>query len=405
MNSPINNFTPQRISNLLEDLASAELKLGFKNSLNIFEAAALGRQEVKHSRMLSFLINPTKGHCLRDEVIKKMVLAKHNFLETAFSDFKLKPTRLILDGLADLRVECEWRNVDVIAYSDSQRLVVVIENKIDAKESNKAGESQLSRYADIVEREQKFAGYVKLFMYLTVEGDEPSDSRWCSLMHEEVLGFVQEAFEHTTRSGGMTVEASFFVKNYIDFLRRNVVTNVELEEECKIIYERHKDLIDKIIEVAAASGGVSDFAADFAEKLGCEIYANRSGRFAYLPKELLHVLPDGTLERTWWSQQKPVIFFFYLDDKKKLKLIFQVGPMRDKVVRGKLINQLFNAFGRDLNRRVTDQYTVVMSEKISIEVEDDYLSKMEDLHVRFQQKIPLLINVLNEFDFTPEATK
>ncbi len=273
------NFSPERIASLLKDLASAEVRLGFKNSLNVFEAAALGRQEIKHSRMLAFLIDPSKGHCLSGEVLKKMVLRNFGSLHVPLSGGGVKPTRLILDGVGDLHVQCEWKNIDVLAYSESQRLVVAIENKIDAKESSKAGESQLSRYADIIETEPKFAEFSKLFLYLTVEGEEPTDDRWCTVMHEDVLGFVLEAYDDATQTGSMTNEAGFFVKNYIDFLRRNVVTSAELEEECRLIYQHHKELIDKIIEFAGASGGVSDLAEEFAADASCIVNSpgNRGG--------------------------------------------------------------------------------------------------------------------------------
>ncbi len=399
------NYSPERIASLLKDLATAELRLGYKNTLNVFEAAALGRQEIKHSRMLAFLIDPSKGHCLGGEVLKKLVLRNFGSIHSPAYGSVLKPTRLILDGINDLHVECEWKNIDVLAYSESQKLVVAIENKIDAKESSKAGKSQLSRYADTIDAEAKFADFSKLFLYLTVDGDEPTDGRWCIVMHEDVLGFVQESYDDATHTGGMTTEASFFVKNYIDFLRRNVVTNAELEEECRLIYQHHKGLIDKIIELVSASGGVSDFAEEFASNNSCEIYANRSGRFAYLPKQLANAMPDGTLQRVWWNQQKPVLFWFYIDDKKKLKLICQVGPMKDKAIRNKLVNELFSAFGKESNRRVTDQYTVIVSEKTDIDEESDLLSKMQQLHARFEQKIAVVANLLTSFDFNPDINE
>jgi hypothetical protein len=99
-------------------------------------------------------------------------------------------------------------------------------------------------------------------------------------------------------------------------------------------------------------------------------------------------MPDGTLERAWWNQEKPVLFWFYLDDKKKLKLIFQVGPMKDKAIRTNLVNQLFIAFGREPNRRVTDQYTVITSEKTDTDEESDLLEKMRQLHQKFEHKMP-----------------
>ena len=393
-------FNPEKIQSLLRDLTASEIRFGFKNSLNIFEAAGLERQEIKHSRMLAFLLDPTKAHCLGGEILKKIVIKKFDRILPPPSGQSLRPTRFILDDLGDLYVDCEWRNIDIIAYSDSLKFVVVIENKIDAKESVRNGMSQLSKYVEIIQSEQKFKDYSKLFIYLTIDGEDPSDDRWSTLTHADVLEMTQSCFDDADRTASITPSAAYFIKNYIEFLRRKIVTNPELEAECRLIYQNHKALLDMIIDVIGARGGISDLAESFSEKAGCEIYSNRSGKFAFLPIELVQAMPEGTLERSWWNQQRPVVFWFYID-QNKLKLILQVGPMRDKHVRVQLINQLFNVFNKDSTRRVTDQYTVIKSEKVEIDEDSDLLDEMINLYSKFINKIPDLVHVLSNFRFDP----
>jgi PD-(D/E)XK nuclease superfamily len=132
--------------------------------------------------MLAFLLDPSKAHCLNAEVFKGLVLKNFDSIICPPYASPVRPTRLLLDGLGDLYIDCEWKHIDVLAYSESLNLVVAIENKIDAKESNKDGTTQLQRYANILESDTKFSGYSKLFLFLTVDGEEPSDSnaRRCS---------------------------------------------------------------------------------------------------------------------------------------------------------------------------------------------------------------------------------
>lgn len=392
-------FNPEKIQSLLKDLSALEIKHGFKNSLNIFEAAGLERQEIKHSRMLAFLLDPSKAHCLGGEILKNIVVKNFDRIIPPNFDEPIRPTRFILDDLGDLYVDCEWKNIDIIAYSDSLRFVVAIENKIDAKESINNGRSQLSKYAEIIQSEEKFKNFSKLFIYLTIDGEEPSDDRWCTLTHADILEVTESCFNAANHTGSITSSAIFFVNNYIEFLRRKIVTNPELESECRLIYQNHKEILGIIFDVIGARDGISALADNFAQKAGCEIYSNRSGKFAYLPHELAGAMPEGTLERTWWNQQRPLIFWFYVD-QSNLKLIMQVGPMKNKVIRNRLISEIFSVFNKVSTRKVTDQYTVITSEKVKIDEDSDFLEEMLKLNSIFAIRVPELVRVLSNFQYS-----
>jgi hypothetical protein len=217
------------------------------------------------------------------------------------------------------------------------------------------------------------------------------------------LGFVDEPFQTAIQTGGMTPEANFFVKNYTDFLRRKIVLNPLLEEECRLIYQRHKELLDIIIDIVGSRDGVSEYADLFAEKTDSVVLANRSGKLAYLPNTLMLALPDGTLYKPWWGQQKPLIFWFYINEKR-LKLILQVGPMKDKDVRKKLVDKIFEGLELERNRRTTDQYTVILSYSQQVDQESDGLmEKMIELNDKFSIHLPKLIQVINTFEFNNQV--
>lgn len=393
---PIDQIAPEDIASFLKELTATEVKFGMKNSLNIFEAAGLERQETKNSRMLAFLLDPSKAHCLGAEVFKKLVLANYS----SISSPKISPTKLILDSCGDLFIECEWKRIDVLAYSEKMKLVVAIENKIDAKQSEK----QLQRYADILKNDEKFTSYSKLLLYLTVDGEEPDDDRWQSMQHEDVFGYVKEAYDDAKTAGAITLEADFFVKNYIDFLRRNIVSNPLLEDECRLIYQRHKVLLDAIINFVGIRNSVFEPSDKFVEKTGTTILFKNALNLVYLPTAWIDILPENTLagDGRWWGQKRPVLFWFALlgerTENPRLRLHFEVGPMKDQEKRTKLIQELRSKMNVNLDNRITATYTRVRTETIRVDLEENNLeARMIDyLHKNFEPYLEEITKVLEK---------
>lgn len=86
---------------LINDLRLLEKKYAFRKSINIFEAAGLSRQEIRHSRMLSFLLDPTRNHGLEANIIKNILVAYRQ------DDFP-SIAHILLSDLSDAVVLCEW---------------------------------------------------------------------------------------------------------------------------------------------------------------------------------------------------------------------------------------------------------------------------------------------------------
>ncbi|HEY4855964.1 MAG TPA: PD-(D/E)XK nuclease family protein, partial [Xanthobacteraceae bacterium] len=95
-----------------------------------------------------------------------------------------------LADFSDALVSREWRNIDLLIESKNNKLVFVIENKIDASES----EHQLSKYEEIVR--SKFSDQCRVFAYLTKDGEPPSDQLWSAISYSDVIDALQEAREH-----------------------------------------------------------------------------------------------------------------------------------------------------------------------------------------------------------------
>ena len=350
--------------------------------------------------MLSFLLTPSNAHGLGAQVLKGLVVPYFNQMRHPEISPQIRPTQFLLDSLSDVIVVCEWKHIDVLIYCDRLRFVIAIENKIDAREMERDGVSQLGRYATTLESDPKFSEYSKLYFFLTVEGEDPTDDRWIAITHNDVLSCLRKNYDDAQRDGTMPPEAKFFVNSYIDFLERNIVTNPILEEDCRQIYLRHKAILDLIGSFAASGVGISQYAAEFTEKVGASIVTNTPTRMAYLPNDLLQLLPDNTMEKSWWGQSKPIMMWFMMDDKNRLKMIFQVGPMKDLDIRLKFVEALFKIFDVKPKRSISDKYTSIMAPFVATTEDSDLLELMLELHGRLAKHLPEVKRMIQTFNFS-----
>jgi hypothetical protein len=162
------------------DLDALEAQL---EQFNLFEALGVVRRELTHSNVLAFLIDPSQNHGLDDALARKLL--QRALLLHPKADAPVSPIDLDLWPLAGLRVRREWRDIDLLLVDEARRLVVAIENKIDSREHS----DQLRRYRGIVE--EHFPGFRRLFLYLTPDGNAPSDDAYLAVGYRVVADAVE----------------------------------------------------------------------------------------------------------------------------------------------------------------------------------------------------------------------
>ncbi|WP_296012617.1 PD-(D/E)XK nuclease family protein [uncultured Adlercreutzia sp.] len=229
------------------DLASDELALKsflldidclkqlskWTSRFNIFDVLKAARTEIRHSNVLSWLLDPNENHGLGAQVLQGFIQYTADTLanDELFSD-------LLMD-LGGFTIQREWRSIDILAMSEEQQYALVIENKIDSVEHS----NQLNRYRDIVE--QTFPDWRIRYVYLTPQGTESSDSQhWLAMSYEDVLETIQPIVEETTLAQG----ARNLINDYLEIIRRDIAEDAELARVCNEIYAKHKRAIDLIIE-------------------------------------------------------------------------------------------------------------------------------------------------------------
>ena len=266
---------------------------------NVFEAIGAVRQEVRHSDFLRFLLDPSENHGLGDVFLKA-------FLKQSLAgdrDYAVGVVDIDVSDLDDAVIERERMNIDVLIRSASQRIAVAIENKVDSNEHS----NQLERYRKDLARE--FPGYRQVLIFLTPEGEEPSDPEWISVGYQVVVDSL-EALQRTRRSTlGADVLAS--IQHYSTMLRRHVVNESDVAELCRKLYRAHKKAFDLILEyrqdlqsnTSEAIGEILDADPSFGRIIG------RRATFASIPSSGRAILarsparagpsPDACFSSRW----------------------------------------------------------------------------------------------------------
>lgn len=222
------------LKDFLLDIECLDPLSEWTSKFNLFDILKITRTEIRHSNMLSWLLNPNENHGLGDSFIRGFI----HYVVTSFSEEADVFDTLLMD-CHDFVIQREWRNIDVLAVSMDDKFVLCIENKIDSAEHD----NQLNRYRKIVE--EAYPDYKKMYIFLSPEGTESSDPEfWCSMSYQDVLGIIENARKKVK----LLPDAALLIDNYVETIRRDIVGDEKLAQICAEIYAKHQKALDLIFE-------------------------------------------------------------------------------------------------------------------------------------------------------------
>ncbi len=236
------------VKEFLLDIRCLDALKPWISKVNIFDILKVSRTEIRHSNILSWLLDANENHGMEDLIINGMIqnlvinnrshfIAKNiNFLELLTLDY------------SNFTVIREWNNIDILLLSHEDKLVICIENKIGTGEHD----NQLERYKEKVEATfLKSEGYDAIYIYLTPENELPSDmDNWMTFSYIDIVKILKSCLE--TKEPEPQIK--LIIENYIETLRRYVVKDKELEEICINIYKKHRQALDLIFDYKPDSG-------------------------------------------------------------------------------------------------------------------------------------------------------
>lgn len=225
----------EALQRFLLDIDCLDELLPWTGKFNIFDVLKISRTEIRHSNTLSWLLDPTENHGLGDAYLKSIF---QRLVEND-SDNRYDVFNVLLMDFYSFTVYREWKNIDILLVSSDDKCVMAIENKVGSHEHS----NQLNRYRGIIEKE--YPDYNRIFVYLTPDGEDPSDvDNWDVLSYTDAV----DVLESVCGKAELQDDVSLMIHNYIDVIRRDIVEDQQLIEICNKIYHKHQKALDLIFE-------------------------------------------------------------------------------------------------------------------------------------------------------------
>lgn len=271
------------------------------SKFNLFEILKITRTEIKHSNILSWILNPNENHGFSDSIIKGFVQYIITTYENKFNVFNL-----LLMEFHDFIILREWKYIDIFAVSHKNKFVICIENKIGSNERD----NQLDSYRRVVN--ETYPDYKKMFIFLSLDGCEPSDTKnWYSMGYQNVLDII----ENSRNRIKLIPEAELLIDNYVETIRRVIVGDERLAKICADIYAKHQKALDLIYEnkpdrASDTAEIFKQWATEMTEKNEIEVILDKcTKRYTrFKTKAISELLPDAEKSESAWKTKN---HYFY----------------------------------------------------------------------------------------------
>ncbi len=295
------------------------------SAFNLFNVLRVDKVEIRHSNVLAWLLAPDESHGLGPTFLRRFL--SRLLMEHDGAAALLSPAQVELMSFSDVEVLREWQNIDILVHSRANRWCLLIENKIKSKESR----GQLVRYLDRVR--QEMPDYQIIPVFLTLEGDDPSDEAvkagYVSWSHAQVLDLAEQIVtQHRSR---IPDDARVLLDHYLVTLRRLTMQDQELIDLCKAIYRKHRDAINLIVEYGTASNVLDAMLVEIESQTKCEFCKAYGSSVWFLPEPMSRHVPTQELNGWGFLPRGVAVMCWvrYIAKRQQYVMVMEVGPMAD----------------------------------------------------------------------------
>jgi len=367
----MNSKEEKALKDFLMDIDCLRALEKWENDFNIFEVLKITNAEIRHSNFLAWLFDPNEKHELGDSFIKGFITLIVKKTETIDKDV----ISILLQDFYSYRVYREHiyknnKRMDIVLVSEKEQTVVVIENKIWSDE----GYKQLADYHNIMEDE--FSNYKhKYCVFLTPEGDDPSESDWVPISYDEILDILKQAKDQKTLSEGV----SLLLSDYEATVRRSIVKSKDegLIKLCEEIYNKHRTALRLIFDNVQVDDSLeSEIISEVLnsnEKKG-RIIQKRKSRLEFHTPDMDKYLPELKTENS--SYKTSWIYYYWFDRRRpdQLRLHLELGLENLSDEQNEKVKKLIIASGKKEGGR---RYKRLSLWKEKLPEEKDYEEALE----------------------------
>jgi len=355
---------------LLENLDRFERKYNLSSRFNIFEAINMARYEIRHSRFLAYLLDPSQPHGLDDQFLKAIILAAAE----SHTELPVPRLQMTIANYSDARVYCERDHFDITVEVPALKLLFVIENKIGADEREK----QLMDYRKTAQR--RYSEYKFFGCFLTTDGYHGEDIEWAPLSY----AVISEKLKSLKETWVPAPDVQVAINHYVELIEKKIMPSKELIEACKQIYRQHRSALDLIYEHGSESL-LGQAYIEFQKKhtdLGNALIL-RKDTLSFIPTSWDKIDNFDVADQSKWEAACPIKFWFKTS-AQKLRLILEVGPVIDSknFDRSVFVSNLRLAFKINTPRRTGEIYTRILNKNVKLDEDaevDDIVTLLDEL--------------------------
>ncbi|MEE4537878.1 MAG: PD-(D/E)XK nuclease family protein [Erythrobacter sp.] len=395
------------------------------NRFNPIRVMKMERMEIRHSAILSWLLDPAESHGLDDKFLKA-------FLAEALRGKSLVGSPSALDiARADLRdaiVRREWQNIDIFIHSERNGWAFVVENKYDSKQH----EGQLTKYLEKVP-----AGLGKQpdevtvrGIFLTLHDEEPEDDRYAPIDYEAICRFLPRFLSQEAHL--LTAEVKTFLQHYIEIIAEEVgmsAESSEMEKLARQLYRENKKVLDFIMDHGSGSDfaiAAEDLFGDDRDYLDAVTIEDQTVRFNHIDHKMVSFLPESWYIalgkdkydwkgcEKWWAGYPLIVWMQLWPDADgtsgQLALYGEVGPLSEYEFRRDLIHAIQKAAAKLSKNRIMfqraaadegKQYSKFLKENFlkikDVQDAEEISAGMKKLLKKFQPELDAVGSVLPKF--------
>ncbi|RLQ91334.1 PD-(D/E)XK nuclease family protein [Planomicrobium sp. Y74] len=235
-------YSLETISQLEHSKEFARLHQKF-HQFNPLKVLRVDQFEIRHSNILAWLLDPNETHQLGGFFLKKMLTRLVMPAENEGKGEGIDFLSFLHSSFHDAEVAREVKThtnrlIDLLVHVPSQKLVLVIENKFHAGESD----GQLADYLAYAKLRFPEPGYTIVPIFLTLANEEPSEDNYLLLGYEDVLGIIEQHLEFNKETTADAIND--FLSFYIEVLKEQLVHDEEAVQLALEVYEGNKSAID-----------------------------------------------------------------------------------------------------------------------------------------------------------------
>jgi hypothetical protein len=302
-------------------------------AFNLLEITGMKMQEIKHSNILLWMFGANQhklGYKIFEIFLKKIMKKNVN---TNFERLK-QYVNLCTKNIKFYR---EKDNIDLLAVDYSNKVVIVIENKIYAKERDSGDDGgQLKKYFDFINHEYK--NFDKFFIYLTLDEKMPSAQKNQDIWLVASYIMIGESIEDILKEEIDSNETILILQSYVDLLKRkNIMEDKKLKELCETIWDNQ--------DYANAIDIINQYRMSKLDKLYNNLYkkflAWNEAESNYWIKTKMSEELYKTLINKSWNNESDVILFDLCIHKDKNEIWFGYVHSKNILNTNQVLQQLY----------------------------------------------------------------